>query len=651
MSEKLEFDLVVKNNQLDDALGSASQKTGMLQSAMTTALGVFGGGVALKGLELLGNGIGKTVDYAYEAVEAYGKQEDAINKLEQAIRATGDTSASSVEELVSFGDELEQTSKLSGEAILSQLAFAKSLGQTNKQAKDTVQAAAELTATFGGSLEQNVSLLGKTFQGTAGKLSVLVPELKSLTKAQLEAGDAADLILQKFGGAAASEIDSYTGSIHASDNAYDALSKSIGGVIVDVLHLKDINNFLAEVYNTLTEKVLGFRDALDRGDEGFVETEASITRYSSRVAELTNEIEIQETRLASYEQQAKTSWSAAGEVSIAKQNIQDLRKEYDNATKTINDFYAAQSASSGSAKPNAPVVSDEILTSRKQLNDEILALDQQLVLEENNLAMAQMNLGIESDVLRNQAELERMTAFALTKAELDFQLKEQELIRTKDGEDQRLELLKLSGEKELALQKIKNDGIIKAAGATRDEEKKAAAARVQIQEATSSAMNNIIGNSFGLAGALAKDGSKEQFYIQKAGALAQIAIADGQARAMVPAQTSTIPYPLNIAAIAQMEGLISANTALGSSIVAAATLKGFARGGVIGESSQGATMGPDDTIIKARNGEMMLNADDQKNLHTAIKNGQFGGGDIVIMIDEREIARAVRNQKNAGYKI
>jgi hypothetical protein len=34
-----------------------------------------------------------------------------------------------------------------------------------------------------------------------------------------------------------------------------------------------------------------------------------------------------------------------------------------------------------------------------------------------------------------------------------------------------------------------------------------------------------------------------------------------------------------------------------------------------------------------------------------INNGGNGGGDLIIKIDEREIARAVRNQREQGFAI
>jgi len=48
---------------------------------------------------------------------------------------------------------------------------------------------------------------------------------------------------------------------------------------------------------------------------------------------------------------------------------------------------------------------------------------------------------------------------------------------------------------------------------------------------------------------------------------------------------------------------------------------------------------------------MILNAEQQKKLFDAVNSGSMGGGDIILQLDGREIARAVRTQINAGFKL
>jgi hypothetical protein len=47
---------------------------------------------------------------------------------------------------------------------------------------------------------------------------------------------------------------------------------------------------------------------------------------------------------------------------------------------------------------------------------------------------------------------------------------------------------------------------------------------------------------------------------------------------------------------------------------------------------------------------MVLNADQQKSLFDMINSGA-NGGDVIVQVDGREIARAVRSQVQQGYRL
>jgi len=75
----------------------------------------------------------------------------------------------------------------------------------------------------------------------------------------------------------------------------------------------------------------------------------------------------------------------------------------------------------------------------------------------------------------------------------------------------------------------------------------------------------------------------------------------------------------------------------------------FEQGGFVG-GANGATSGPDNRIAQVKDGEMILNASQQKNLMDII-NGGGNAAPIIFQVDGREIARAVRNQVQGGFKL
>ena len=149
-----------------------------------------------------------------------------------------------------------------------------------------------------------------------------------------------------------------------------------------------------------------------------------------------------------------------------------------------------------------------------------------------------------------------------------------------------------------------------------------------------------LGSTLDQIATLQTSGSKTLGAIGKAAALAQISIS-GSVAVTKALELGPILGPVAAAAV-------------GASIAAqAAKVAGvaFAGGGFI-NGEGGATSGPDNTMANLRKGEMVLNSEDQKTLFDAIKGGGLGGGgNIQLIIDGREIAIAVRNQINSGFRL
>ena len=125
--------------------------------------------------------------------------------------------------------------------------------------------------------------------------------------------------------------------------------------------------------------------------------------------------------------------------------------------------------------------------------------------------------------------------------------------------------------------------------------------------------------------AMANDESKSEEERAKAAQAAkrwsalQIAANAGTAVAKGVASAMDTPFPANIGAIATTLAAILAAIAQAKALAA----EGHAQGGVVGGYT-GATMGPDNTVINARKGEMVLNANQQRQLFEIANGGSMG---------------------------
>lgn len=194
--------------------------------------------------------------------EAASIQEDAINSLNTAMKLSGEFSADASKEMQDFASNLQGVSKFGDEAILSQLALAKAFGASNEQAKLIVTAAAELSAATGKSLEEANRQISKTLGGFAGELGEVNPAIKSLTEEQLKAGAAAKILIDQYGGSAASQIQTFSGAVTQTKNTFGDLLEQIGFVITrNPAVIKAINS-LNKVFQNLIKFVTENQQAI-----------------------------------------------------------------------------------------------------------------------------------------------------------------------------------------------------------------------------------------------------------------------------------------------------------------------------------------------------------------------------------------------------
>lgn len=641
MAEKIEFDLKVGVNDLDKAFNNAISGSKKLGDTVSTALGVFGGGVALKGFELLGDAVSATTDFLKDSVKAAAEQEDALNKLSQALRTTGSFSEQAVEDFSNFASELQRASIFGDEVVIGQLAIAKSFGATNQQAKDLVQAAANLSATFGGSLEENVFKLGKTLSGVVNRdFKAAIPEIKSLSVEALRTGEAINLINQQFSGAAASQLDTYSGRTTSLSNAFSDLQEEIGAYVTKSESLSKITSIATGIFQELTDEIVQSRIEQQRANGTLVETEGTLNVLSERYAKVTADIEKYQAVIN--EDKNKTlleSLFSFDNAPLAKERVQSLTAELSKLQSQI-DVAAASVANAPTANEDAAknreVLTEQEINAVAQKNAQIIALDQELALEQQRLATENAAIFLETDAVQKQAILDSELQFQLDKNQilLDQQIASSELL----GSEQE----KAAARSVATRQKELND--LKAAGKFQIETDKLriASDKAVAQEKINNLqrVSQVTAQVGQLATTLAREGSTAQFVISKAFSLGQIGIA----RATGIANALLLPPPAQPAAIAAAN--ITAGIAAAQ--VAASSIK-FENGGFVGGLS-GATSGPDNRVATIRDGEMILNASQQKTLLDAINGGAIGG-EIVIQIDGKEVARAVRNQVKSGFNL
>ena len=185
---------------------------------------------------------GPLVALAAVSVKTADTQMQAEAKLLNALKGREDVQ----KRLMKQASELQGRSLFGDEEIINQQAILAAMGRTEQQINDIIEAAAQLSAATGMSLDSAVKNLAKTFGGLAGELGESIPALRALTKEQLQNGDAVKLVKEQYKGFAEAAAQAGAGPLVQLKNQLGDLSEQIGTILMP---------FVQSLVNGLSELV------------------------------------------------------------------------------------------------------------------------------------------------------------------------------------------------------------------------------------------------------------------------------------------------------------------------------------------------------------------------------------------------------------
>lgn len=330
-------------NKVDNSVSSmknSTQKTSssfnsMKKSFMATAAkagAVVGGFLAIKN--------------SLQAVsKAYQEQEEAEKRLTSAVERNPLLDSGANERIKEFASSLQEVSTIGDETSIRLASIAASSGRTEGEIKNMVKAAADVSSALGITMDSAIRSLNKSFGGMTGELGELVPELKTLSKEQLKAGEAVDLVKKKFDGASEAMADTATGSLKQLNNAFGDYKEVLGASVME--GMKPFNKWLTKIVSNATEarkRMNALSDLLEQGLEvntdmaenlNVEELESRIEDANKTIKEL-NEMENKgagaQAKLARYESLKETLQKQLEQRKIEQKYI-DMAAEGEKALK------------------------------------------------------------------------------------------------------------------------------------------------------------------------------------------------------------------------------------------------------------------------------------------------------------------------------
>ena len=227
--------------------GFADNLKGISSGAVASAGAVAGVAVAVK----------KTVDALNDCEAAYKVQLKAEIALQTAAKNNPYLNDESVYNLRKFASELQSMSNIGDEQSLQVMAQLAAMGRTEEQIQAIMKAAADMSAVTGNSIENIAVQLNKTYSGLAGELGEANSAIRGLSKEELEAGKAIDIIAKQYNGQAAAMADN---TVQLS-NAWGDFKENIGRGWSKVT--QPVKQFFLDVLNDINEATAKTNDLSD----------------------------------------------------------------------------------------------------------------------------------------------------------------------------------------------------------------------------------------------------------------------------------------------------------------------------------------------------------------------------------------------------
>lgn len=251
--DRVEIEIILDDGSIQRGFANVKKQADDTGKSILGSFTKLGPAIAAVGATIAAAFAGKKI------IEAAVGQENAIQQLNTSLKLAGTFSQEASLDIQNFASELQKTTRFGDETILSQVALARNFARTNEEAKKLVSAAVDLSEATGISLDSSVKNLGKTFSGLTGELGESVPALRNLTKEQLQAGGALDLVASRFGGAASQSVQTFSGRIEQLQNIFGDLLEEIGFIITQSPGLSAAFGFVADALSGIVDSFKGLR--------------------------------------------------------------------------------------------------------------------------------------------------------------------------------------------------------------------------------------------------------------------------------------------------------------------------------------------------------------------------------------------------------
>lgn len=349
--------------------------------------------------------VAAVVNFAKKSVQAYNESVNALTKLNSVMRATGNASGITSEEMVSFASDLQKVTKFEDDATVNAMALLSAFKSVKGDIfKGAIIAAQDLATVLGTDINSAVMQIGKALEIPEVGLTMLrrsgvtfSEQQTAAIKKLLDEGNKYEAQLriltalnEKFGGAARDAGNTAQGSWTKAWNALGDLMETLGSATDKTIGFakslqgwfEDLNTLFSSKNLTFWQK---FTAAIGGNRKAFAAAMQEAKDYADSEKKITEEVNARMEAVKSVADAERVLASIKGKSLIGDRLKESLKAYIQNAN-------AAKEEGDAVANGLIPRLEKEIEkknellkfakdeTSVRQLNDEIARLQRKLTL-------------------------------------------------------------------------------------------------------------------------------------------------------------------------------------------------------------------------------------------------------------------------------
>ena len=186
----------------------------------------------------------------FKSIEAFGRQEMAVQKLTAAVRSNGGNVSEVLPIMRQFASEIQRITTYGDEQVLAMQAMASSMGVSSDQMQGVIRSTIGLASALNMDVMTAVKAASAAVQGKTGALQEYIPALSKCKTEEEKLAEVQKLSASGFAQAKA-EAETTSGRLKQCANALGDLAETAGGVFAPVA--TDIAGLLKGMCEVLSE--------------------------------------------------------------------------------------------------------------------------------------------------------------------------------------------------------------------------------------------------------------------------------------------------------------------------------------------------------------------------------------------------------------